>query len=190
MAPSTYFFASYEGLRSRSAGATQHLVPNATVRSGDFSGGALIFDPLNLNASGGRLPFPDNRIPGKRIDQAAARYLATYEPLPNIPAGGGSNYLDATPNRDHADNGSMRIDRAWGDHSRLFARYTINDDRTLLAGSFPALPTSERTRAQQVILGHTFAGPSWVNETHFSFTRLRVFDFIGGDHARKRYSAA
>ena len=176
LARSTFFFASYEGLRSRSASATQHIVPNATVRSGDFSGGMLIFDPLNLDASGARKPFPNNRIPDGRIDQAAKRYLATYEPLPNIPDSGGNNYLDATPNRDHADNGSMRVDRAWGDHSRLFARYTINDERTLLAGSFPALPTSENTRAQQAILGHTFAGASWVNETHFSFTRLRVFD--------------
>jgi hypothetical protein len=175
LAASTYFFASYEGLRSRSAKATQHLLPPASVRGGDFSGGAPIFDPLNLDAAGKRKPFPNNRIPGGRIDRAASLYLAAYEPLPNE-TGGGSNYLDATPNREHADNGSMRIDRAWGDHSRAFARYTINDDRTLLAGSFPALPTSENTRAQQVALGHTFAGASWVNETHFSFTRLRVFD--------------
>lgn len=176
LAPSTYFFASYEGLRSRSAKATQHLLPPAKVRGGDFSGGGtVIFDPLNLDASGKRQPFPNNKIPADRIDRAAALYLAAYEPLPNE-TGGGSNYLDATPNRDHADNGSMRIDRAWGDHSRLFARYTINDDRTLLAGSFPALPTSEKTRAQQAVLGHTFAATSWVNETHFSFTRLRVFD--------------
>ncbi|MBV9771548.1 MAG: TonB-dependent receptor [Bryobacterales bacterium] len=31
-------------------------------------------------------------------------------------------------------------------------------------------------RAQQIALGQTFTGASWVNETHFSFTRLRVFD--------------
>jgi len=182
LAHSTYFFASYEGLRSRSASATQHLVPTAKVRSGDFSGGAPIFDPLKLNASGARQPFPNNKIPDNRIDRAAARYLAAYEPLPNLPGSGGSNYLDSTPNRDHADNGSVRIDRAPGNHSRLFARYTINDDRNLLAGSFPALPTSENTRAQQAVLGHTFAGTSWVNETHFSFTRLRVFDLPVSAH--------
>ena len=84
--------------------------------------------------------------------------------------------MDSTPNRDDSDNGSMRIDHAAGEHSRFFARYTINDERSLLAGSFPALPTSETSRAQQAAIGHTFAGTSWVNETHFSFTRLRVFD--------------
>ena len=63
--------------------------------------------------------------------------------------------MDATPNRDHSDNGSMRLDRAWGERNRLFARYTINDERSVLAGSFPALPTVENMRAQQAAIGHT-----------------------------------
>ena len=176
LAKSTYFFASYEGLRSRSASSTQHLVPGAAVRSGDFSGGQMIFDPLSLDSSGNRLPFAGNMIPASRIDRAASRYLALYEPLPNAQLSNGDDYVDSTPNRDHSDNGSMRVDRAWGERSRLFARYTINDERTLLAGSFPALPTSESLRAQQASIGHTLTGASWVNETHFSFTRLRVFD--------------
>jgi hypothetical protein len=176
LARSTFFFASYEGLRSRSATPSQHIVPDTTVRGGDFSGRQLIFNPLNLDAAGNRVPFGNNMIPKDRIDQAARNYLAQYEPLPNASLPNGSNYVDSTPNRDHADNGSMRIDRAWGERSRLFGRYTVNDDRTLLAGSFPALPTSESLRAQQAAIGHTYAGTSWVNETHFSFTRLRVFD--------------
>ena len=176
LASSTFFFASYEGLRSRSANSSQHLVPDATVRSGDFSNGQPIFDPLNLDSAGNRLPFADNRIPASRIDRAASLYLARFEPLPNAHLANGNDYVDSTPNRDHADNGSLRLDRAWGSRSRLFGRYTINDDRSLLAGNFPALPTSENLRSQQAAIGHTFAGSSWVNETHFSFTRLRVFD--------------
>jgi outer membrane receptor protein involved in Fe transport len=176
VARSTYFFASYEGLRSRSASSTQHLVPDTAVRGGDFSGGAIIYDPLDVDAAGNRVPFPNNTIPANRIDPAVSKYLALYEPLPNTVLSNGSDYVDSTPNRDHADNGSMRIDRAWGERSRLFARYTINDDRSLLAGSFPALPTSESTRAQQAALGYTASGSSWVSETHLSFTRLRVFD--------------
>ncbi len=176
LAHATYFFVSYEGLRSLSAGSTEHLVPSATVRGGDFAGGALIYNPLSLNASGNRAPFPNNVIPASLIDPTVAKYLALYEPLPNYPLSNGFDYIDSTPNRDDSDNGSVRLDRAWGERSRLFARYTINDERSLLAGSFPALPTAENLRAQQVALGHTFAGASWVNETHFSFTRLRVFD--------------
>ncbi|HYL39332.1 MAG TPA: TonB-dependent receptor [Bryobacteraceae bacterium] len=173
---STFFFASYEGLRSRSSTPSQHLLPDSALRGGDFSGRPLIYDPLNLDAAGNRVPFETNAIPSSRIDTAVSKYLAQYEPLPNASLANGKDYVDATPNQDHADNGSMRIDRAWGQRSRLFARYTINDDRSLLAGAFPALPTSESLRAQQAAIGHTFAGSSWVNETHFSFTRLRVFD--------------
>ena len=173
---STYFFASFERLRNRSAEATQHLVPDAAVRGGDFSGGSPIFDPLTLTAAGTRMPFANNVIPSSRIDAAAAKYLAFYEPLPNSPLSNGFDYTDATPNVDHSDNGSMRLDRAWGQRSHFFVRYTINDERATLAGSFPALPTVEDTRAQQAAVGHTFAGSSWVNEAHLSFMRLRVLD--------------
>lgn len=176
MAPSTYFFASYEGFRSRSANSTQHLVPGAAVRGGDFSGGSLIFNPLSLDANGNRAPFPNNVIPRSMLDPAAMKYLASYEPLPNANLANGDDYVDSTPNRDHNDNGSFRVDRALSERSRLFARYTINDDRSLLAGSFPALPTQENTRAQQIALGYTAAGASWVSESHLAFTRLRVLD--------------
>jgi hypothetical protein len=172
----TFFFASYEGLRGKSASPTQHSVPTAAVRGGDFAGGAQIFDPLTLNAAGLRMPFAGNTIPLTRLDPNVQKYLATYEPLPNDLANPADDYNDATPNRDHVDNGSLRLDRAWGQRNRLFARYTINDERSLLAGSFPELPTSETTRAQQFAIGHTYAGSEWISETRFSFTRLRVFD--------------
>jgi outer membrane receptor protein involved in Fe transport len=171
----TFFFASYEGLRGSSANPTQHSVPTAAVRGGDFSGGAQIFDPLSLNA-GARLPFANNIIPLTRLDPNVQKYLAAYEPLPNNPANPASDYNDATPNRDHQDNGSIRLDHAWGERNRLFARYTINDERSLLAGSFPERPTEETLRAQQIAFGHTYAGSKWISETRVSFTRLRVFD--------------
>ncbi len=66
-----------------SASSTQHLVPDAAVRGGNFSGGQMIFDPLSLDSSGNRLPFAGNMIPASRIDRAAREYLALYEPLPN-----------------------------------------------------------------------------------------------------------
>lgn len=172
----TFFFASYEGLRGKSASPTQHSVPTTAVRGGNFAGGAEIFDPLSLNAAGLRSPFAGNVIPLTRLDPNVQKYLATYEPLPNDLPNPADDYLDATPNRDHQDNGSIRLDHAWGERNRLFARYTINDERGLLAGSFPELPTSETTRAQQLVLGHTYAGAQWIGETHVSFTRLRVFD--------------
>jgi hypothetical protein len=172
----TYFFASYEGLRASSASPTQHSVPTAAVRGGNFGNTAQIFDPQSLNAAGLRTPFANNTIPLTRLDPNVQKYLAAYEPLPNNPSNPSSDYNDSTPNTDHQDNGSVRVDHAWGERNRVFARYTINDERSLLAGSFPERPTAETLRAQQVALGHTYAGSKWISETHISFTRLRVFD--------------
>lgn len=174
LAKSTYFFASYEGLQAANASATQHIVPDAATRGGAFSG-ATIFDPASLDAAGNRTPFPNNSIPSFRLSPIAQKYLSLFEPLPNDPGGAGGNFVDSTPNQDHSDNGSMRVDRAWGS-SNLFARYTINDERGVLAGSFPERPTEENTRAQQIALGHIYSGSSWISEARFSFTRLRVFD--------------
>ncbi len=62
---STYFFVTYEGLRSLSANSTQQLVPDAAVRSGNFSGGSIIYNPLSLNASGDRSPVPEQHNSGE-----------------------------------------------------------------------------------------------------------------------------
>jgi len=169
----TFFFFTYEGLRSKSATPTVNIVPDASVRSGDFAGRSPIFDPLSLDATGARLPFPNNVIPTSRIDPIASRYLAMFEPLPNRT--GPNNYLDATPNQNHADSGSGRIDHEFRNHSLLFARYTMNDERNLLAGGFPVLPTDEILRAQQASIGYTLSGAAWLNEARFAFTRLKVF---------------
>ncbi len=169
----TFFFFTYEGLRGKSATPTVSIVPDATVRSGDFTSRNPIYDPLTLDASGARQPFPNNIIPSSSIDPIAAKYLAMFEPLPNRT--GANNYLDTTPNQNHVDSGSGRIDHEFHNKGRLFGRYTINDERNLVAGSFPQLPTDETVRAQQAAVGYTLAGTAWLNEARLSFMRLKVF---------------
>jgi hypothetical protein len=175
--PSTFFYATYEGLRGQSAKSTLHTVPDAALRTGDFRGRAPIFDPLSYDAATGtRSPFAGGVIPANRIDPIASKYLQLYEPQPNLSPRGFSNYLDATPNQNDDDSGSVRLDHQFRTNHSLFGRYTINDNRARLAGNFPERATSEVLRAQQVALGHTLAGASWLNEARVSFTRLRVFD--------------
>lgn len=173
---STFFFVSYEGLRNRSAKSTLHIVPDATIRTGDFTNRSTIFDPSNLDAAGNRLPFPDNVVPASRIDPIAQRFLAAYEPLPNNTTNSVSNYLDDTPNHTAQDAVSGRIDRQFGTRNQLFVRYNLNEDNLALAGNFPERPTSENLRAQQAAIGYTYAGSRWLNEARLAFTRLRVFD--------------
>ena len=173
---STYFFAAFEGLQNKSALSTRHNVPDAAVRSGNLAGLNPIYDPLQLTPQGARSPFPNGVIPKSRLDPIAQKYLSLYEPLPNQAAGTGTDYIDSTPNTTLTENGSVRIDHQLTQSSRLFGRYTVNNGSTTIAGSFPELPTSERSRAQQIAIGHTWAARDWVNEARISYTRLAISD--------------
>ncbi len=170
----TFFFATYEGVRGKSASSSLNIVPDAQLRSGDFSQAEPIFDPVSLNAQGRRLPFEGNRIPEDRISPVARRFLERFQPLPNT-SGAGGNYLDATPGDRRLDSTDARVDHQLQGGSRMFARYTLNSERSLIAGLFPLLPTDQSVRAQQAVVGHTAAGSFWVSETRISFTRLRIF---------------
>jgi outer membrane receptor protein involved in Fe transport len=171
----TFFFVTYEGLRSESDTPMLALVPDAAIRTGNFTGRNPISDPFSLDASGNRLPFPGNVIPASLIDPISAKFLSTYEPLPNT-TNPSDNYLNSTPSQNHNDTVSGRIDHEFRNQSRLFARYTINDERNLLSGNFPELPDDEFLRAQQAAMGYTQSGATWLNEARLSFTRLKVFD--------------
>ncbi len=172
----TFFFGTYEGVRQKAAKSTLHFVPDSIVRTGDFTGRAPIYDPSTYNAATGtRAPFPDNFIPAQRIDPIARKFLDGYEPLPTLDLAGG-NYLDSTPNTIHSDTGSLRMDHQFDSRNSVFARYTINDDRSVLAGNFPERATDETLRAQQAALGYTSAHGGWVNEARLSYTRLGILD--------------
>src|SRR5262249_42508927 len=148
----TFFYGIYEGIRGKEGKSALRIVPDATVRGGNFAGGSTIFDPLT---SVPRTPFPGNRIPQSRIDPIATNYLNQYEPLPN--SGATSNYSDATPNKTVNDSASGRVDHQFGRFGTLTGRYTLNQENNRIAGSFPVLPTSEQVRAQQVSIAHTSA---------------------------------
>jgi outer membrane receptor protein involved in Fe transport len=171
----TFFYGIYEGIRQKEGTSTLAIVPNAATRGGDFSGESAIYDPLTLDATGARTPFPGDAIPQTRLDPIAVKYLAEYEPLPNSTASGG-NYRDATPNQMNTDSVSARIDHQFGNRATLTGRYTLNEEGNLISGSFPVLPTSEQVRAQQAALAYIREWGSTVSETRFSFTRLRMYD--------------
>ncbi|MBZ5576361.1 MAG: TonB-dependent receptor [Acidobacteriia bacterium] len=171
--PNTFFYGIYEGQRQNSGTSALALVPDQTTRGGSFAQ-TPIYDPLSLDsATGARTPFANNQIPQTRIDPIATKFLAQYEPLPNS---AGGNYRDATPNDYPNDSASGRIDHQFANHRSFTARYTFNGESNRVAGSFPLLPTSEQVRAQQAALSYTASGTAWINQTRFSFTRLRLFD--------------
>jgi hypothetical protein len=172
----TFFFATYEGLRSKIGTPVQSLVPPAQLRTGNFTGQDIIYDPLTLDAAGARVPFPGDTIPATRIDPIASNFLTQYEPLPNLNNGGGNNFVDQTPNTNRNDSFSTRVDHQFRNQSQLSARYTFNGEQNIISGSFPERPTDERVRAQQAALSYTYAGAAWLNEARFSFTRMSMYD--------------
>ena len=168
----TYFYGIYEGLRQKSGTSAATTVPSPALRAGDFNGQATIYNPLNLDSAGNRIPFAGDRIPQSLLDPIATAFLAKYEPLANA---GGDNYRDTTPNITDTDTASGRIDHQFSNNSLLTTRYTFNGEGNTVAGSFPLLPTNEQVRAQQVMVGYTIASHAFLNEARASFTRLRLF---------------
>jgi len=119
---STFFFASYEGQRSRRSVTRTFSVPSVAVRGGDFSSFGTVCDPT---AAGGCAPFPQNRIPSSRIDRVAAAFLQ-HVPLPT--SGAASQNLIATERQaTDVHQISLRVDRRVGSADQLFARFSTFD---------------------------------------------------------------
>ena len=176
-AKSTFFFITYEGLRDTSATSTLQLLPDQAYRSGDFAGDSIIYDPSSLNpATGTRTPFAGNMIPVSRLDPIAQKYLAAFEPLPNLSGNPNGDYVDDTPSTQVNNSGSARVDQQFQNGGLLFARYTINNENGGIAGNFPLRPTAESLRAQQAVLGYTASGTNWTNDSRISFLRLGLRD--------------
>ena len=174
--PSTFFFATYEGLRGKAASPALQLVPDAQLRAGNFQGRSAALrsaEPDPLGRPGAILGQPH---PGRSNRPHRAKVPRPVRAASQRFGGSSGNYLDTTPSTSNHDEVSARIDHQFRRHGLLFGRYTINDERGGIGGQFPLRPTSEKVRAQQAVLGHTLAGVSWANELRASFTRLRLFD--------------
>jgi hypothetical protein len=89
-----FWFGHYEGTRQGNGATGQFSVPNAAMRTGDFSGfSTVIFDPRTGNPDGtGRSAFPGNIIPANRISPVTNRILPLV-PNPNNPTANVTNNL-------------------------------------------------------------------------------------------------
>jgi hypothetical protein len=123
-----FFFASYEGFRQSHADTTLTSTPPAYLRptsGGDVNftaSGFTVYDPTTTycttggtlgNCAGGtyaRNPFPNDTIPGNRINPIGAAVLALY-PLPNTNTTAlQNNYIANTPAQLSWDQEMARVD--------------------------------------------------------------------------------
>lgn len=120
-----FYFGTYEGVRDRIPVTRIRTIPDAALRSGDFSSVPVIVnDPLT-----GR-PFPGNRIPAERLDPAAVRLLGLF-PTPNSAGNFSSafgirtsNWVRTSSSNDDKNYGVGRLDWNPTDTIRLFGTYT------------------------------------------------------------------
>ncbi|MEO7142141.1 MAG: TonB-dependent receptor [Bryobacteraceae bacterium] len=128
----TFFFFSEQVTYAGSGTSPSTTVPIAAWEKGDFSqlkngnGQAItIFDPMNLDAKGQRLPFAGNIIPMNRQDKVAVGLLK-YFPAPNATPTNAFTYANdffvqgKVPSNDiHFDS---RIDHYFSTKLRMFVR--------------------------------------------------------------------
>jgi len=137
----TFFFANYEGLRTRQSVTNTTLLPTAALRTGDFSGinpetGSPF--PAIIDPSTGQ-PFQGNTVPASRIDPVT-RAILNRIPLPNQPNAplGGNNDINVGLHSVTADQAMARVDEELTPRHQLFARFLLFNQGQL----FPFVPDS------------------------------------------------
>jgi hypothetical protein len=166
-----FFFTDYQGQRLNFPNSTGTIsLFTAAERQGDFSAllgrGIQLYNPLQLDASGNRVPFANNQIPASLLDPVAKNLFSSpLYPLPVTP-GLQNNFYNTTASHIYQDQGDAKIDynmsdkdRLWGRYSQSFLRNPSTNSFALFAPGFNDTPTYNGV----VNWTRTFS-PSVVNE--------------------------
>lgn len=131
----TFFFVSYEGLRTVNPGSSVLTVPTALMKKGDFSElSAIVYDPATIAANGARQPFAGNVIPSNRFNPVAAKILS-YFPDPGV-VGVSNNFFSQAGSSGRGDDFSVKIDRRISDRQNLYGRFSWNTVNNTTADHF------------------------------------------------------
>jgi hypothetical protein len=169
----TFFFADYEGTRSREGITRITNVPTAAEREGDFSQ-SLFGVPTNPFTG---QPFDNGVIPSFFISPVGRAIAALY-PLPNrnVPF---QNFVASPTQRDDNDSFDVRVDHRLTDKADLTLRYSFGDRdlfEPFTGPSFSLVPGFGDTvtrRSQNAMRALTLVlTPKLVNETRVAFSRV------------------
>jgi hypothetical protein len=168
-----FFFADYEGTRSREGITRVTNVPTAQERAGNFSQ-SLFGVPINPFT---QQPFVNGQIPDFLINPVGRAIAALY-PLPNrsVPF---QNFVSSPTQRDDNDSFDVRLDHHLTDRLDLAARYSFGDRdlfEPFTGSTFSTVPgfgDTVRRRSQNVMAALTWVvTPKLVNETRLAFSRV------------------
>ncbi|HMI50912.1 MAG TPA: TonB-dependent receptor [Candidatus Saccharimonadales bacterium] len=172
----TFFFGSYEGIRSIADSPSTGIVLTEGQRNGDFSyllNPPAGQDPIQLIDPKTGAPIPGNIIPQSSISAVAQNIVNTYMPLPNIVGAdtpNSTNYAGSSRGNLTVHQGIVRIDQYFSPKDQLFAHYiyahrdfplTEINPNFKFTGTYPM----HNFQAQYV---HTFS-PNLINEVRAGF---------------------
>ena len=120
---SSFYFASVEGTRDRSAETRVASVPTLAERAGDFS-----LNPTPVLEPATAEPFPGNRIPAGRIDATGAALAALYPDPTSAETAG--NFVSSPLIPHDTWKVTVRTDHHLSDRRALFFRYSFARDDT------------------------------------------------------------
>ena len=185
----TFFFYSFEGLKSGIPVSSGERAPTDLERVGDFSqSGVTIYDPLNT-VGGVPQPFPGNRIPANRLDPVAVNLLGYMVKANATPDATLNNFFATTNSRfDTYTSGITRVDHNFGANHRFFARYGHNGRRETRAKSGrveEALTAGYHHRWNNVLSAdlNSTIGRTLVSSARVGWTRHRRLDISGAEDA-------
>ncbi|MCA1633344.1 MAG: TonB-dependent receptor [Acidobacteria bacterium] len=169
----TFFFADYEGTRSREGVTRVTNVPTLAERAGDFS---QSFFGVPVDPATGR-PFPGGRIPVER-QSAIGRAIAALYPAPNRSTPF-QNFVSSPTQRDRNDHFDVRVDHTLSDASTFVFRYSFGDRKLFepFSGAgfsvVPGFGDDVTRRSQNALIGATYVfTPALVNDLRFAFSRV------------------
>jgi carboxypeptidase family protein/TonB-dependent receptor-like protein len=169
----TFWFADYEGTRSREGITRITNVPTLRERSGDFSQSLFGFpvDPFTGT------PFTGGVIPDFR-QNAVGKAIAALYPLPNrnSPL---QNFVSSPTQSDRNDSFDVRLDHHLSDTANLTFRYSFGDRNlfeSFTGSSFSLVPgfgDTVKRRSQNAMVAYTnVLTPNWVNEARVALSRV------------------
>ena len=170
---STFFFADYEGTRSREGITRITNVPTALERAGNFSQ-SLFGSPTS--------PFPgltfDNGILPDFLINPVGRAIANLYPLPNrnVPF---QNFVASPILRDDNDSFDARVDHHLNTRAELTFRYSFGERdlfEPFTGASFSLVPgfgdTVNRRSQNGMAALNLVLTPNLVNESRVAFSRV------------------
>ncbi|MBL8221802.1 MAG: TonB-dependent receptor, partial [Bryobacterales bacterium] len=168
----TFFFLSYEGLRTVNPGSAVLTVPTAAMKKGDFAAiGAVVYDPSTIAANGTRQPFSGNLIPSSRFNPVALKTLSFY-PDPNG-AGVSNNYFSQAGSSGRGDDFSVKLDRRISDRQNLYGRFSWNNVDNTTADYFnnPGSPDAgaSGSRNRSATVDDTYLVKGWVLHANLGY---------------------